>query len=1158
MNSTCFSDLITCRMPFKLKLKKSRHYSVVSKSLFVISVEILDGTNVECTLSSESTGQDCLDVVCQKLSLNQPKFFGLQYISKSRDGNLCWLELDRPIKQQLDKHARGLCVYLRVMYYVISGVSLFNDEVTRYHYFLQLKQDVIEGKISCTPQQAVELASYSMQAEFGNFDAERHTSHYLKDFQLFPKSFTDNALLETLTEAASRQHSALHNLPQGTAEEYYICACQRLDGYGQEVYAAKDRDGVDTLIGISLMGVYISYPGGKEGRHFGWSDICNVTNHKLLFTIEPIGDAGKVEFQFSNEESAKNAWCFCVLQHIFFRQYEMNSLDNEKSLPKPPIFQQNEDKSRQKGSYEDVTNSNLQWDRPVSSTQSLSHRAQSTSCLDLNQQADLEALRSLLPSYRPAPDYETAMQQKYRNSSGAISSREPVRNAHPILYSSQPEIHQSDGYPTHLHYPDVTLTHNNIDPQKNVAYNAAFPRSSHMTENTAGVLHAYKSPPPYPANKISSNSTPDLAGISQQLKPHPGFVGNIVSGSSPDLVSGGNFYLRHIYSGHPAHPVHRSHSYLPPQHGTYENLASIFNNNMLGRPQAVIVENPNITKHIKKVYDEHGNIIYCMPANMKQILHENQLPSTGFVVTRNQNAMVAHDRHLNNSTEPIYENIPLPWQNEGEMRGRTQSIHSAPEISQVVNHSVVNAVQSQMQKLNLNNNGQQGSRENVYVNIDRLKSSSKSNVNSQNTTGGSHNTNDSMRSGHGALETTQLSDVSAAAPPSERSVDGKASSMSGVATPSFREGSAGVVDESSFDSTASSNASTKSKKRRWGILIGRSKSGEKVKSATLGREKKKKDEDQNQGNNRHRWSTGLPRFNPLPPSISKETMCQILENKLGDSQLFFEFDKIPKKKQNAEFKTALLPENATFNRFKDVLPYEDNRLRLTPTKNNKHGYINASHITATVGSKQRFYIAAQGPSTQTLPHFWQCVWEAEVYLIVQLTDPSEDITYLPDAGERCIDVDQDYQIWWEFSQKTGHCVTSKVRLCHVASRRYRTIWHLHYTDWGDQWGCPNSVSHFLGFLEEMQSVHQHSMGEIPPGHNKNPPILVHCTAGVGRTGLTILSDLLLYTVDHNQEVCIPRVVGLLRQQRAYMIQTIAQYRFVYSLLIHYLKQTRLI
>lgn len=118
-------------MPFKLKLKKSRHYSVVSKSLFVISVEILDGTIVECTLSSESTGQDCLDVVCQKLGLNQPKFFGLQYVSRNSNGNLFWLEFDRPLKRQLDKYSKGLCVRLRVMYYVISGVKLINDEVTR-------------------------------------------------------------------------------------------------------------------------------------------------------------------------------------------------------------------------------------------------------------------------------------------------------------------------------------------------------------------------------------------------------------------------------------------------------------------------------------------------------------------------------------------------------------------------------------------------------------------------------------------------------------------------------------------------------------------------------------------------------------------------------------------------------------------------------------------------------------------------------------------------------------------------------------------------------------------------------------------------------------------------------------------------------------------
>lgn len=880
-------------MPFKLKLKKSRHYSVASKSLFVISVEILDGTTVECTLSSESTGQDCLDVVCQKLSLNQPKFFGLQYVSRNNDNNFSWLELDRPIKRQLDKYARGLNVYLRVMYYVISGVRLLNDEITRYYYFLQLKMDVIEGRISCTPQQSVELASYCMQAEFGNFDAERHTSNYLKDFQLFPK--TDPALLESLTEAASRQHALLHNLPQGTAEEYYICACQKLDGYGQEIFSVKNRKNEDVLVGVSLTGVYVSYSDIKETKHYGWSNIQNVINHKRYFIIELIGGNENLEFQFPDVEGAKNAWRFSVLQHMFYREHEMNVINDDQTdriTMQLPVFQPavNDDKFRIRSmdSCEDVAHSSsYQWDRLVSSTQSLSQRAQSTTCLDLKKPNDIERLRSLLPSYRPAPDYETAMQQKYRNSSSAIPANEPLRNTHHhhphhgLLYSSQPEIHQSDTFTTLLRYPDVT--HNNIE-QKNLiqsVYNTNFQQQQQMLTknnrlNNIDMFNLYKTPPPYPSNRISSNSTPDLAGISQQHKPQHHFINNIVSGSSPDLVSSGNFYLNLLQNHQPppAHqPIHRSHSYLPPQHGTYENLASIFNNNMLGRPQAVIVENPNVTKHIKKVYDEHGNIIYCMPANMKQILQENQLPSTGFVVTRNQNAMVAHDTRLNSSTEPIYENIPLPWQNDG-MRARTQSIHSAPEISHAVNH----ALKSQLQQLNLNNTHNNDSKENLYANIEQ-HSTKSSKTDLVGGGGMGSETNIINRSNQNLNKITVDNNVNGNESPLTMSrtntfiVNKNTSGSSGTTTTtttSFMDNST-TSGETFNDISSTSNASsTKSKKKRWGILIGRAKSSDKIKSATLGREKDKK--DKNQSNNKHRWSTGLPRLNPLPPSISKETM----------------------------------------------------------------------------------------------------------------------------------------------------------------------------------------------------------------------------------------------------------------------------------------------
>jgi tyrosine-protein phosphatase non-receptor type 14/21 len=136
----------------------------------------------------------------------------------------------------------------------------------------------------------------------------------------------------------------------------------------------------------------------------------------------------------------------------------------------------------------------------------------------------------------------------------------------------------------------------------------------------------------------------------------------------------------------------------------------------------------------------------------------------------------------------------------------------------------------------------------------------------------------------------------------------------------------------------------------------------------------------------------------------------------------------------------------------------------------------------------------------------------------------------------------------------------------------RTLWHLHYTDWGEH-GCPTDTRAYLEFLEEVASLRQHinsspatssstltSSSKSPKSASKarNPPVLVHCSAGVGRTGVAILCDILLYCVDHNVDVDIPKILGHLRQQRMLMVQTVAQYKFVHTVIIHYLKQSRLI
>ncbi len=133
-----------------------------------------------------------------------------------------------------------------------------------------------------------------------------------------------------------------------------------------------------------------------------------------------------------------------------------------------------------------------------------------------------------------------------------------------------------------------------------------------------------------------------------------------------------------------------------------------------------------------------------------------------------------------------------------------------------------------------------------------------------------------------------------------------------------------------------------------------------------------------------------------------------MESRLADGQLLLEFELIPRRKAGADFSMAAHPDNLTRNqyeqfffslinsilklakcdavRFQDVLPYEENRVKLTPNRENRTGYINASHISAAVGSAQRFYIAAQGPLPSTVADFWQMIWQSDVYVVVMLAD----------------------------------------------------------------------------------------------------------------------------------------------------------------------------
>jgi len=299
-----------------------------------------------------------------------------------------------------------------------------------------------------------------------------------------------------------------------------------------------------------------------------------------------------------------------------------------------------------------------------------------------------------------------------------------------------------------------------------------------------------------------------------------------------------------------------------------------------------------------------------------------------------------------------------------------------------------------------------------------------------------------------------------------------------------------------------------------------------------------------------------------PPQIAKDPRCLMLETKIAEGQVFMEFEQISKKRCNAEYTTSTMPENIARNRFKDVLPYEDNRVKLQPSKDNKTGYINASHVLVSVGNQQRQYIAAQGPLESTVASFWQMVWEHNVHLIVMLTEVQEQgrhkcFPYWPGTEQDCKMEHGEYLVVRKFSTPSTSYLTTSLCMMHIPSKKQRTVWHIQYTEWPDH-GCPEDVQGFISFMEEIDCVRQAAASEIPPGKSRNTPVLVHCSAGVGRSGVTILCDVMVYCLDHNEPIDVPKMLNVLRQQRMLTVQTMSQYKFVYLVLIQYLKNARLI
>uniref|UniRef100_A0A6Q2XLB6 protein-tyrosine-phosphatase n=1 Tax=Esox lucius TaxID=8010 RepID=A0A6Q2XLB6_ESOLU len=303
-------------LPFGLKLKRTRRYTVSSKSCLVTRIQLLNGEFVEFTLSVESTGQECLEAVAQRLELREITYFSLWYFNKQNQQR--WIDLEKPLKKQLDKYGLEPTVYFGVVFYV-STVAQLQQEITRYQYYLQLKKDVLEGRIPCSIEQAIRLAGLAVQADFGDFD-RYDSQEFLQKFVLFPIGWIqDERVLEEATQKVALLYQNYRGLPAPEAELLYMQEVEKMEGYGQESTPAKDSQGADILLGACLDGIFVKHKNGRPPLVFKWNEINNMTHNKSFFALELANKEESVQFQTEDMETSKYVCRMCLARHKFYK-----------------------------------------------------------------------------------------------------------------------------------------------------------------------------------------------------------------------------------------------------------------------------------------------------------------------------------------------------------------------------------------------------------------------------------------------------------------------------------------------------------------------------------------------------------------------------------------------------------------------------------------------------------------------------------------------------------------------------------------------------------------------------------------------------------------------------------------------------------------------
>nr|XP_012601480.1 band 4.1-like protein 3 isoform X13 [Microcebus murinus] len=294
------------------KLSRSPLKIVKKPKSMQCKVILLDGSEYTCDVEKRSRGQVLFDKVCEHLNLLEKDYFGLTYRDAENQKN--WLDPSKEIKKQIRSGAWHFS--FNVKFYPPDPAQL-SEDITRYYLCLQLRDDIVSGRLPCSFVTLALLGSYTVQSELGDYDPDECGSDYISEFRFAPNHTKE------LEDKVIELHKSHRGMTPAEAEMHFLENAKKLSMYGVDLHHAKDSEGVEIMLGVCASGLLI-YRDRLRINRFAWPKVLKISykRNNFYIKIRP-GEFEQFEstigFKLPNHRAAKRLWKVCVEHHTFFR-----------------------------------------------------------------------------------------------------------------------------------------------------------------------------------------------------------------------------------------------------------------------------------------------------------------------------------------------------------------------------------------------------------------------------------------------------------------------------------------------------------------------------------------------------------------------------------------------------------------------------------------------------------------------------------------------------------------------------------------------------------------------------------------------------------------------------------------------------------------------